>query len=201
MINPTPDTRYSLLGKLQDLQDAEAWEEFTELYQPLIFRICISRGLQYADATDVTQEVLARVAAVIEKFDREKSGATFRGWLHRVTRNLVIDFFRKGKRDVLLQSDRLTWFELETGADQKDSTEFDIEFQRQVFRAVAQRVQARVQPATWNAFWQTEIEQRPVSDVAGELGMNRGAVYMARSRVLMRLRKAVEERMQETNGP
>ncbi len=198
-MNSTPDTRYSLIGKLQDSQDAEAWEEFTNIYQPLIFRLCISKGLQYADATDVTQEVLARVADTIGRFDGGKKSSSFRGWLYRITRNLVIDFFRHRQKNLLLQSDRSTHFALEMEPTPEESAEFYLEFQQQVFRAAVQAVQSQVQPATWQAFWQTEIEQRPVTDVARELDMNHGAVYMARSRVFTRLKNAVEQRLHETH--
>lgn len=195
----TSNTSYSLLGRLRDSQDAEAWSEFTTIYQPLIFRICLTRGLQHADATDVTQEVLTRVAGAIEQFDSDRSGATFRGWLYRVTRNLVIDFFRQNNRDFLVQAEQP--LQLAAGADpvHDGNTVFQLEFQRQVFWVVAQEVQSQVQPATWQAFWQTEIEQRSVDEVACELKMKRGSIYTARSRVITRLKNAVEKRMQETS--
>ena len=90
----TPDTRYSLIAKLRDSQDVQAWNEFASIYQPLIFRVVAARGLQYADATDVTQEVLARVAKVVEQFDPAHASVTFRGWLYRIARNHCLNLLR-----------------------------------------------------------------------------------------------------------
>ena len=73
----SPKTRYSLIGKLHDPQNLEAWSEFASIYQPLIFRICRQKGLQHADATDVTQDVMSRVADAIDSFDDNQKEATF----------------------------------------------------------------------------------------------------------------------------
>jgi RNA polymerase sigma-70 factor (ECF subfamily) len=191
-------TRYSLIGRLHDPQNLDAWNEFASIYQPLIFRICRQKGLQYADATDVTQEVMSKVAQAINTFDSNHPGATFRGWLYRVTRNLVIDFFRKREnRDV---AGAKTGFleRVEQEPDEEASREFRLEFQRQVFAVVVNVVRDEVQPHTWQAFWRTEVQGEPVGLVAEALDMNPGAIYVARSRVIARLRKAVEQRMNES---
>ncbi len=197
MAEPTK-TRYSLIGKLHDPQNLDAWNEFASIYQPLIFRICRQRGLQYADATDVTQDVMSKVAEAITKFDSKQPGATFRGWLYRVTRNVVIDFLRRrenrnfaGAKTGLLEL-------IQSEPDAAASREFRLEFQRQIFSVVANEVREEVKPKTWQAFWRTEVEHKPVADVAQELQMNAGGVYVARSRVLAKLRKAAEKRMNES---
>jgi len=193
-------TRYSLIGRLHDPQNLDAWNEFASIYQPLIFRICRQKGLQYADATDVTQEVMSKVAEAIDSFDSTQSGATFRGWLYQVTRNLVIDFFRRRQnRDVSGAKTGLLEL-IALKPDEAESREFQLEFQRQVFAVVANVVREEVQPNTWQAFWRTEVQNESVRLVAKELGMNAGAVYVARSRVIARLRKAVEKRINESEG-
>lgn len=196
----SPKTRYSLIGKLHDPQNLEAWSEFASIYQPLIFRICRQKGLQHADATDVTQDVMSRVADAIDSFDGNQKGATFRGWLYRVTRNLVVDFFRrKDNRDFVPAKTGL----LELIAQEPDvaeSAEFRIEFQRQVFAFVANEVREEVNPKTWQAFWRTEVEHETVEAVSKSLSMNPGAVYVARSRVIARLRKAADKRVSEVGG-
>lgn len=196
----SPKTRYSLIGKLHDPQNLEAWNEFASIYQPLIFRICRQKGLQHADATDVTQEVMSRVAEAIEKFDGQQKGATFRGWLYRVTRNLVVDFFRrKDNRNVAGAKTGL--FELiAEEPDHAESAVFRLEFQRQIFSFVANEVREEVKPQTWQAFWRTEVEHESVDDVAKSLNMNAGAIYVARSRVIARLRKAADKRINESGG-
>lgn len=195
----TPATRYTLIGKLHDSQDAAAWEEFTRIYQPLVFRICRSRGLQYADATDVTQEVLAKVSQAIDTFHQRKVSSSFRGWIYRVTQNLVIDFLRRRDRSRLVQAD--VPIQLTPGPDPspQESAEFRREYERQIFWIVAQEVRGQVKPPTWQAFWCTEIERKPAAQVAEEMNTSVGAVYVSRSRVIARLRKQVEIRMSETN--
>jgi len=198
-MKPTPDTRYSLIAKLRDPRDVIAWNEFAGIYQPLIFRVVSARGLQHADATDVTQEVLARVAGAVEQFNPAHESVTFRGWLYRITRNITIDFLRKQSRDRIRTNGgaKGEWPDVASPVP-GDSAEFRRQFEKQVFRVVAQEVRGHVQEKTWQAFWETEIRQRPVGEVAGELDLTAGAVYIARSRVLARLKKEVQKRLAET---
>ncbi len=92
-----PETRNSLLVRLKDPSQRQAWDEFAELYEPLVYRVAIRKGLQHADAQDLTQEVFSAVGQAIEKFDVEAKGS-FRAWLSRITRNLVINFLTRGPR-------------------------------------------------------------------------------------------------------
>lgn len=199
MAEPTK-TRYSLIGRLHDPQNLDAWNEFASIYQPLIFRICRQKGLQYADATDVTQEVMAKVSEAIGKFDSQRSGATFRGWLYRVTRNVVIDFFRRRENRNLAGAKTGLLELVQQEPDLAASREFRLEFQRQIFAVVANEVRDEVKPKTWQAFWRTEVENESVSTVAESLEMNAGGIYVARSRVLAKLRKAAEQRMNESEA-
>lgn len=199
-MNSTPETRYTLIGKLQNPEDVEAWSEFTSIYQPLIFRICRKRGLQHADATDVTQEVLTRVAQAIEKFSADHHGSTFRGWLYRMTQNLVIDFMRKRNRNVLAKANHPLQLADNNAPDNNESAEFRLEFQRQIFWLVAKEVRQQVNPKTWQAFWLTEIEQLPVGEVAEKLDVSTGSIYVSRSRVIARLKQEAEQRLDETHS-
>ena len=192
-----PETRYTLIGKLRNPQNAEAWAEFATIYQPVIFRFCQSKGLQHADATDVTQEVLAKIAGAIEKFDLNDGKKNFRGWLFRITRNLVVDFVRKRERNVLVQFDPA--LELATRPTKEESVEFQAVFQRQVFLIVSQKIRQQVESKTWQAFWDTEIKLIPVEQVASALSMSTGAVYVARSRVLTRFKSHAQQILDETN--
>jgi RNA polymerase sigma-70 factor (ECF subfamily) len=195
----TPETRYTLIDRLVDARDSVAWAEFAGIYQPLIFRICQKKGLQYADAVDATQEVLSRVSRAIERFRPQANKASFRPWLYQITRNVVTDYFRRrGKMDDDLEpQDLLALAEARPETD--ETTEFRIEYQKQIFLVIAREVSKQVKPQTWQAFWKTEVERRPIPEVAQELGLNAGAVYVARSRVLARLRKAAQERLDDSS--
>lgn len=187
-----PETRQSLLVRLRDASQHEAWQEFVEIYEPLICRLARHNGLQHADAQDLTQEVLAAVNAAIGRFDPSPTKGSFRGWLFRIARNLMINFLsrQKGPRgtgDTAIQQ----LLDEQPAVDGEAATLFGIEYQREVFRWAAQRVRHGFQEETWRAFWMTGVEGEPIEDVAKMLGKTPGAIRIARCRVLARLKQEV----------
>lgn len=194
----SPETRLSLISRLHQSSDGDAWSEFVRTYEPLILSIAQRRGLQYADAVEVTQEVLRRVADSIGNWDPDPKKGAFRGWLYRVTRNLTIDYLRHHQR----WRDREQMPDLEQlpTPSLDESQEFRIEYERQVFNWAASEVKATFKPDNWKAFWLTAVENKPVQEVAKELGMPRGKVYVARSRVMARIAKVIQQRMEETES-
>lgn len=184
-----PDTRASLLLRLQQPDDERAWQEFVEIYQPLIERLAVRFGLQPTDAEDVSQEVLTRVAKAIPDWEHDPDRGSFRGWLTRVTRNLTIEQFRMRARRPLTNSESGQLERLQFDAD----SIFQLEQQRELFGWAARKVREQFVPTTWQAFWLTAVEQRPPNEVAEQLGLSTGAVYIARSRVMARLRELIEQ--------
>src|SRR5690349_19854571 len=91
-MDETPTTSPSLLARLREPDDGRAWAELTEIYAPLVRRVALRRGLQEADADDLVQEVFCAVARAIERQKFDPSRGSFRGWLFRITRNLVVNF-------------------------------------------------------------------------------------------------------------
>lgn len=196
-LNSGPTTRPSLLVRLRNTRDDQAWAEFTAVYEPVIYRMTQRRGLQDADAREVVQEVLMSVAAAIDRFDIEAAGS-FRGWLARITRNEAIDQFRKlsareqttGDSDVQKRLD-------DVAVNQQFHDEFEQHRREQLFRWAASEVRRHTGEANWIAFWNTTIEARPIAEVAAELGISEGAVYVARCRIMKRIRDMVHERWSE----
>lgn len=195
-----PLTRFSLIEKIKDPRDAEAWSEFAEIYYPLVFGICRRKGLQHADATDIAQEVLSRVANAVGSYRHDQPGATFRGWLYRITRNLTVDFFRRKGRDPLAKAAPQHDLHEIQEPSLEESQEFHFAFRKHLFTVVAKVVQHQVHPQTWAAFWKTEIEHMDVVGASEELSMTRGAIYVARSRVIAKLRREIQKRMTETGS-
>jgi RNA polymerase sigma-70 factor (ECF subfamily) len=190
-----PTTRASLVLRLRDLDDERAWAEFVDIYAPLIERLALAKGLQHADAQDLCQDVLRAVAKAIERWDPDPAKGSFRGWLFRITRNLMVNFLASERRRTK-GSGRTSVLELlqcQPAADPHAQAEFAAEFKRRAFHWAAEQVKAEFAESTWQAFWKTGVENRRVSEVAKELRLSEGAVYIARSRVLARLRQCVEQ--------
>jgi len=191
----TPPTRASLLLRLRDRQDHEAWIEFVTLYEPVTYRLLRRNGLQDADAREVMQELFLAVSRSIDRWDPAKERGSFRGWLRRVARNLVINWLKHRGRRVIAAggSDLQAMLDMLPAAEGPQSTEFDQELRRVVFQRAAEQVRGEVQPATWQAFWETAVVGTSPAETAKKLSMAVGAIRVAKCRVLARLQATVNE--------
>ena len=191
----SPTTRASLLLRLRDPQDHQAWLEFVTLYEPVTYRIFRRHGLQDADAREVTQELFMAVSRSIDRWDPAKERGSFRGWLRCVARNLVVNWLNGRQRQLIAAggSDLQSMLDRLPDVSGPETVEFDQELRRAVFQRAAEQVQAEVQPATWQAFWETGLVGSSPTAAAEKLGMTVGAVRVAKCRVLARLRAAVKE--------
>lgn len=195
MITPIPETRASLLIKLQDSRNQQAWTEFLEIYEPLIARLARRRGIQAADVGEVTQEVLMAVAAAIHRWESKSGQGSFRGWLATITRNLVVNFLIRQSRHPRGRGDTSfkNWLEDQPAPEGEVSALFDLERRRQTFRWAAEQIRPEFRETTWQAFWMTAVEDREIADVTQKLGVTAGVVYVSRSRVMKRLREVAGE--------
>ncbi len=166
-----------------------AWDRLVSLYSPLIYRWCRRAGLQPADAADVGQEVFRAVARKLNDFRRTGPGDTFRGWLRTITQNKIRDHARI--RLVPLMQDK--WLDAQRTPERESAGE--VEQQEEVrdshvllWRAV-ELIRSEFEPVTWRAFWLVSVEARLPRDVAADLCVSVNAVYLAKSRVLRRLRE------------
>lgn len=191
MTVPAP-TRPSLLIALRDSQDDRAWAEFVALYTPLIFGHCVRRGLQEADAADVAQEVMKAVAGAMGRFDYDRQRGSFRAWLLTVVRSKLNNFFARRARQPETPGDTRVGALADEAPVAGEDAAWEAECRQRLFDWAVVRVQPEFQTNTWQAFWNTAVEMRPVGDVAADLGMSPGAVYIARSRVIARLREEIE---------
>lgn len=190
-----PTTRLSLVLRLRDPNDQAAWAEFVEIYEPFVYQLARKKGLQDADAQDLCQEVFAAVASAIERWDPDPAKGKFRAWLFRIARNLLVNFLTSQRRSIRSSGSTSVQelLEAQPAANAQAEAEFRAEFQRRAFRWAADQVKKEFTASTWQAFWRTGVENRSFAVVAKELNLSIGAVYIARSRVLARLRKRVEQ--------
>ncbi|MEX2142230.1 MAG: sigma-70 family RNA polymerase sigma factor [Pirellulales bacterium] len=189
----SPLTRPSLLLRIRDCQDAEAWSQFVEIYAPLVYGLARRSGLQDADAADVVQDVMRVLPRAAKRLDYDPQRDSFRGWLFTIARNKLRDFLASRRRaahcangvaahEHLLQNQPAT---------SEDEDFWNREYEEQVFAYAASQVRQQVEPATWQAFWRVAVQGEPAKSVAEELGMSIAGVYVAKSRIIARLREKV----------
>jgi RNA polymerase sigma-70 factor (ECF subfamily) len=190
----SPATRASLLVRLRDGHDADAWQEFVRLYAPVIYGFARKRGLQDADAADLMQDVLRSLSTAMGRLDYDPIRGTFRGWLFTVTRNKVFNFLDSRSRRVDGTGDSRMQQRLEqhAGADGTLSADWEADYQRALAAQAMEVVKSEFQAATWEAFHQTAVEGRAPAEVSGRIGLSVGAIYVAKSRIIARLRQEIE---------
>jgi RNA polymerase sigma factor (sigma-70 family) len=190
-----PPTRASLLVRLKAPCDERAWIEFVEIYEPLIHRLARTKGVQEADADDPAQDVFRTVADAIERWDPDPARGSFRAWLSRIARNLIVNLLAARRRQTASfgkgGTEMVELLEAQPAGD-ADSALFDIENRRQIFAKAAQCARMHFQETTWLAFWRTAVEGRDLAEVAAELGLTPGALYVARNRAMARVRQEVD---------
>jgi RNA polymerase sigma-70 factor (ECF subfamily) len=190
-----PPTRLSLLIRLRDLQDRQAWAQFVDVYAPLLYGYLRKRGLQDADAADLTQACLRQVAARVGTFEYDPRRGSFRGWLFTIVRNQLRDFrdrphrLYQGSGDARMQR----FLEAQAAPEPDETDEWEREYRRGLLAWAAEQVRPQVQETTWQAFWQTAVEGRSGKEVARNLGLSAAAVYLARGRVMARLRAVIRD--------
>jgi RNA polymerase sigma-70 factor (ECF subfamily) len=182
-------TSASLIHRLRDGDNQAAWRKFVDLYTPLLFYWARKSGLQEQDAADLVQEVFALLFVKLPEFEyrpQEQRSGRFRAWLRTVTLNKWKERRRKRQAEALEPADP-RWSE-PTVPDDAEAFWRDEYDQFLVARALT-NMQAQFQPTSWQACWETTVNGRAAADVAAELGLSEGAVFVAKSRVLRKLRQ------------
>lgn len=196
-IDDSPLTRASLLLRIRDSEDQVSWGEFVELYVPLIYGFARNQGLQDADAADVAQDVMTSVNSAISGFDYDAQQGRFRGYLYTVTRNQIGRFWKKNVGKVGTGNTAVHALLNQTEARNTDEEEWNEQHRWRLFEWARQKVQPEFTENTWQAFKRTSLDHHKPQEVAHALGISVGAVYIAKSRVIKRIRDVVAELEQE----
>lgn len=179
-------TSISLLERLRSPGDQVAWAQFAAIYTPLLFYWAKRHGLQDSDAADLVQDVMATLVRTLPEFQYEQA-KSFRAWLRTVTQNK----WRERSRRLALPIEASANI---TDLIAEETREFwDKDYQTLLVARALEVMRAEFEQNTWQACWAVVVEQRSVAEVAQELGMTNGAVYVAKSRVLKRLREELAE--------
>jgi RNA polymerase sigma factor (sigma-70 family) len=188
-----PDTRASLLARIQSPRDEEAWREFAAIYRPVVYRLARKRGLQDADAEDLSQRVVIAVQRAIGNWQFDPAKGRFRSWLAKIARNAIINALTRRRPDAAAGGNSVQDF-LQEQPEPDPGIEENLqrECRRSLFRWAAERIRPEFRDGTWEAFWLTTGEGMSVEDAGQRLGKGIGAIYAARSRVMRRLKEEVQ---------
>ena len=192
MSSYTPEsTSVSLLERVKT-RDPEAWRRLVTLYGPLVYGWCRKSGLQVADTADVCQEVFAAVAASMTKFRRDRPDDSFRAWLWTISRNKIMDHFRRRQKHAQPEggTDAQQLFaqipdELPASSSSTDSSFGDA---GGLERRALELLRSEFEDRTWQAFWRMAVDGQTAAEIADDLGMTKKAVRQAKFRVVRRLR-------------
>ena len=181
MADRETDTSASLLMRIRNGRDGDAWDDFVGVYAPLVRRYCLRKGLQEADAADVAQEVMLRVSQSIGTFEYSAERGRFRSWLGVIMANEIASNWTRTKR-------------LPTGAYPETSVPdsgWHQEFTDHVLGLAVDRIREEYDAKSWSVFEATWLRREPPVEVAATQGMAIHAVYVWKSRILKRLEAEV----------
>jgi RNA polymerase sigma-70 factor (ECF subfamily) len=178
------ETSLSLLVRLRQPYEAAAWERFVALYTPLMLEWSRRLGLDTSAANDLVQEVFVVLLKKLPEF-RYRTGGHFRGWLQTVLRNKHHELRRKRQPDLMDEA------VLDAQAAEAAAVEVlgEQEYRQHLMARALELMRAEFPPATWQAFWELVVNNRSGAEVAAGLGSTPNAVYLARARVVRRLRQ------------
>jgi RNA polymerase sigma-70 factor, ECF subfamily len=185
-------TSRSLLADAK-LDDPSAWERIVRLYAPLVASWCRRWGVAEQDVGDLLQDVFSAVANHLDRFRKEQPSDTFRGWMSTIARNKVHDHFRRrrgepagtGGTEAAL---RMQQIPDDTPLEDLPPISDDPLFDDLLFKAL-ESIRGEFHERTWQAFWRVAVDGRAAVDVGAEMNMKPGTVRVAKSRVLLRLRR------------
>jgi RNA polymerase sigma-70 factor (ECF subfamily) len=182
-------TSRSLLERLRDRADGQAWRQLLSAYEPWLRGWLSRHPLQQADAEDVLQEILVVVSQKLPEFVHNGQTGAFRSWLRTIL-TYQVRYFLRGRRNqqALSPQPSADWLDQLEDADSALSRQWDHEHDRQIARRLLALVQPEFSPTTWQVFTMLVVEDRPAAEVARHFGVTANAVYIAKARVLSRVR-------------
>jgi RNA polymerase sigma-70 factor (ECF subfamily) len=174
--------------------DGEAWNRFVDVYGPLVYYWIGRYRLADQDTADLFQEVFLAVVIAIRRFDQDRSNSTMRGWLWTITRNKILDLYRRQKSATAAiggSAAHLQFSQVPAAPpDDDDATQMSLT--TSIVHRGLDDVKSEFEERTWQAFWRVTVEGHETAEVAAEMGITSGAVRQAKSRVLRRLREELD---------
>jgi RNA polymerase sigma-70 factor (ECF subfamily) len=182
-------TRASLLIRLKDPRNNEAWTEFDGIYRPMLFRFAQARGLGHSDAEDVVQYCMAAVNKHIQGFDYDPKRGRFKSWLRTMVNNRCRNMFRDRKEQVAESQD----FRLAQANSESPEETFDRIWTQEHLRHCLRLVRDEVDSTTFTAFKRYAVDGRATKEVCEELDITSGQLYKIKWRMTQKLRERMTE--------
>jgi RNA polymerase sigma-70 factor, ECF subfamily len=187
------ETRQSLLFRAQS-GEADAWKDLTDLYRPLIIGWLNRQGVPAIDLEDLSQDVLLNVVKHLPTFEHSGHRGAFRSWLRTIVCSRASNYWRATGASTQASGGSGATAALQQIADPDSdlNRQWDQEHYRYIIRCLLDLIEAEFEPPTLRAFRRLALEEANGAEVAEELGMSVAAVYVAKSRVLQRIRQEAE---------
>ncbi len=192
-------TSATLLDRLTDPSDDEAWAIFYDFYAPFILSCCLDRGCSRTLAEEVLQEVMVNLLRVMPEFRYDRRDGHFRAYLRRLVENRLLDAYRREKRQGRLLGRYAEQGEIQAHHDEPVvAVDWDASWRKLVLRRAVERAKAKVHSTTFRSFEMYVLQERPIAEVTAELGISRNAVYQHKQRMMRLIQlaaTAIEEEM------
>ena len=187
------ETRQSLLLRAQT-GETDAWKDLTDLYRPLILGWLNRQGVPARDLEDLSQDILLSVVKHLPAFQHSGRRGAFRSWLRTIVSSRTTDYWRAGDAGKQAPGGSGATAALQQIADPDSdlNRQWDKEHDRYVLGCLLDLVEEEFEPTTLQAFRRLAIDGASGAEVAQELGLSVAAVYVAKSRVLQRIRQEAE---------
>lgn len=197
----SPETRTSLLARLKDWNDQASWREFYDTYWRLIQNFVLKQGVAEDEAKDIVQETLISVAKAIREFQYHPEKCSFKSWLLSVTRNRVMDHFRRHPRDRGIQRRATPAIRTRTDTVARvpdprslaPEAVWEEEWKNNVVELALEKLKAQVSTKHFQIFYLHVIKQQSTTKVAKALGVSIGQVYLVKHRLKGAFEKTVRK--------
>ena len=184
------ETRNSLIVRLKSDQNEIAWRDFVAVYEGFLGQMARRHGVPERHVADVTQQILMAIVRSIEGWKDDGNNASFRRWLSTVSRNVVIRFMTRERRQPggIGGSDLIALLQKVEGKPNELQIQ---QYQHELIVWAAEQVRKEFIETSWQACWATVIDQKSVDEVARELNVSAGSIYMSRSRIMAKIRQTI----------
>lgn len=188
-------THETLLARLGGHPDSDAWRDFCDRYGELIRRFALRQNLQSADCDDVLQEVLVALTRSLPGFQYDPARGRFRSYLKTIVLRAVFKKFRQKRGDGPIVNIEQAVTRL--AEDAETERLWDDEWRQHHFRLAMATIAAEFNAADVAAFESYVGQQVSPRETAERLNVNVDQVYQAKSRIMKRLAKLIEQQTAE----